>query len=121
MDERLKQWQDAKDTREAAEKWNNLHGPRYRNDDFEISIAHCTAPKLTRAGQQNCGGQTNYWETKPEFNLAILEYLIFHWKEIYPHVLEILKKKEQLALENCQSYIDEIQNIINYSKKEGNK
>ena len=54
-DKRIDQWQKAKRDREVAEEWNDLpDGRKYQNDNFDISIAHCSKPKLTRAGQQSC-------------------------------------------------------------------
>ena len=111
-DKRIKNFSDAKRAVKAAEDWNNLPcGRRYKGDNFEISIAHCKPPMLTRAGQQNAGGQ-NYWETKGAFNQAILEYLVSTWDDHYPKVLEILNTKERERLKECQSYIDEMQSAI---------
>lgn len=53
-DHRIENWENAKKTRINAEKWQDL----YKNDKFEISIAHCIPPVLYRAGQQICGGQS---------------------------------------------------------------
>ena len=92
-----------------AEEWNNLpKGRKYNSSKFRISKAHCTKPKLCRAGQQVCGGK-NYWYTSDEFNAAILEYLIDNWESIYPFVLDMLKENERRALIDCQSFIDEMQ------------
>lgn len=112
-DLRLKRYQKAKATRNEAQAWNALpDGPKYQGSKFAISLPHCRPPKLIRAGQQTCGG-TNYWETEHDFNLAILQYLVDDWDNVYPKVLEILRKKEQAALKDCQFFIDELQKAIN--------
>lgn len=111
-DKLIEIWQRAKIATETAEEWNNLpDGTKYENSTFQISTAHCKAPQLTRTGQQYHSGK-NYWETKAEFNLTILEYIIDNWKEIYPKVLDRMKLKEREALKACKSYIDEMQRLI---------
>lgn len=110
-------WDAAKRAVERARAWQNLpNGPRYGNDTFAISLAHCKAPVLVRAGQQDCGGQ-NYWETERELNQAILEYIVKDWKEIYPKVIAMMEKKEKDALLDLQSYVDSMQNMINEAKE----
>lgn len=117
-DHRIENWEKAKYTREKAEDWQNLpKGQKYRQDTFEISTAHCKAPTLCRAGQQSCGGQ-NYWETGKEFNQAILEYLVSDWDNVWPKVHEILKEKERSALEDCQSFVNEMQALIDGKAEE---
>jgi len=112
-DHRIKKYQDAKRARKEAEEWNDLpNGRKYQNDKFNISSAHCIAPMLCRMGQQSSGG-SNYWKTEKNFNQAILDYIIFNWKVIYLGVLERMKKQETDALKECQSFIDEMQKIIN--------
>lgn len=112
-DKRLEDYQKAKLSRKAAEEWNELpNGKCYQNDKFNISIAHCKKLQLTRSGQQYSGG-TNYWETKDDFNLAILEHIVDNWGKIFPDVIERMKDKENKALNKCQSFIDEMQEAIN--------
>lgn len=111
-------WKKAKKSRESAESWNNLpNGNKYQNDSFAISLAHCKAPQLNRAGQQHCGGQ-NYWETEAGFNEAILEHIVKDWTSIYPKVLDILKNKEAAKLQACQEYINQMQAFINESSEQ---
>ena len=112
MDDRIKKWEEAKRAVLEAIEWNDLpNGKRYQNDKFDISIAHCKPPMLSRMGQQSVGGKV-YWETEPYFNDAILEYLIKDWDFHYHKILEILKTKESEALKELQSYVDEIQTLI---------
>lgn len=110
-------WQKEKSARKEAEKWNNLpNGPKYQNDSFSLSVAHCKPPVLTRCGQQSHGGK-NYWKTEEKFNKAILEYLVLSWDNIYPKILEILFDKERTALKACQTYIDKMQQLIDKANK----
>jgi len=91
-------WQKIKNTIKKAEDWNNLpKGKKYSGSKFEISIPHCKPPMLSRMGQQYAGSQA-YWETDQDFSLAILEYIVSEWGDIYPKVIERLKEKEQYAL-----------------------
>ncbi|MDY6896176.1 MAG: hypothetical protein SVO01_12300 [Thermotogota bacterium] len=111
-DKRIIAYHGAKEAREKAEEWNNLpHGRKYQDDTFDISVAQSKVPSLIRIGQQKHGGQ-NYWESNSKFNQAILEYLVSTWDEHFPRILNILKEKEQKALKDCQSYIDEMQSMI---------
>jgi hypothetical protein len=111
-DKRIIAYHGAKEAREEAEKWNNLpHGQKYKDDEFDISAAHCKAPSLVRVGQKRQGGQ-NHWVSERGLNQAILEYLASTWDEHFPRILNILKEKEQKALKDCQSYIDEMQGMI---------
>lgn len=116
MSEKIKVWQNAKNAVQQAKSWQLLpSGPRYQNDSFSISIAHCKAPQLVRAGQQSCGGK-NYWETEADFNKAILEYLIGNWTTVYPEVIKMMEEKERKALIDCQEYVDGLQNLIDQAK-----
>lgn len=109
----IKSWEQAKSARQAAESWNNLpNGRAYQNDTFSISLAHCKAPALVRAGQQSCGGQ-NYWETEKDFNLTILEWLVENWKTISPEIIQMMKDKEASKLKACQEYVTKMQDLIN--------
>ena len=110
-------WKEARETRVKAEKWNDLpNGKKYTKSDFAISIAHCNKPMLNRMGQQYCGSQS-YWETEAGFNSAILEYIVKNWESIFPEVHQILKDKESNTLKDCQSYVDEMQKLIDESGK----
>lgn len=106
----------AKSSRQKAKEWQDLPNcERYTKDHkFEISLAHCDPPGLTRAGQRYAG-DNNYWKTESDFNKAILKYLVENWEDIYPSVLKKLKQKEQEAIQDCQSFIDDMQNMINES------
>ena len=116
-DKRVKDWQEKSAAVQAAKAWQRLpNGPKYQNDSFAISIAHCKAPQLVRAGQQSCGGN-NYWETGKELNQAILEFLVKNWNGIYPEVIKIMEDKEKAALLDLQSYVDSVQNLINIAKE----
>jgi len=117
-DKRLVEYRKAKRAVEKAEEWNNLpSGLRYQGDKFDISIPHCSAPKLTRAGQKYAGGQ-NYWDTDEELNLALLEYIIDNWDFIYQDVFSRLQDKESAALKKCQTFIDDLQKAINETEVE---
>lgn len=108
----LVRYKDAKVTREDAEAWNKLpEGPKYQNDKFNISIAHCKSPMLCRAGQKRHGAN-NYWETDKRFNQAILEHIVDNWNKIFPDVINRLKAKEEGALRDCQDFVNKIQNAI---------
>lgn len=108
----IRRWQKAKEERVAAEKWNSLpEGRKYESSTMAISIAHCNKPMLNRMGQQTCGG-TSYWKTEEGFNLAILEHIISDWDTIYPKVIAILESKESKALKECQSYVNDMQKLI---------
>lgn len=111
---KIREWQAAKTAVKNAKYWHELpHGQSYASgDSFKISIAHCKAPMLMRAGQQTCGGQ-NYWETEATFNQAILEHLVEDWRNIYLKVIKILEEKERKALVACQEYVTEMQSLIN--------
>lgn len=114
----LKNWQEAKRAKEEFIQWNNLpNGQKYMNDNFDISILHCTPPVLQRAGQQYQGGK-NYWETSKEVGMATLEYLAKNWEDHFPKILEILEKKERENLLECQKFIDEMTEKINNAKGE---
>lgn len=99
------------DYREAL-NWNNLPNtaPGYNNSYFNISIAHCNAPLLTRCGQHTCGGK-NYWESPKALNEAIKK-IICKDKTIINRAIELLKQKELQALKDCQKFIDELQEQI---------
>ena len=105
-------WKKAKLERESAEKWNNLpKGKRYQNDDFGLMVSHSTAPMLMRGGQRYSGDK-NYWKSDAGLNAVILEYIIDKWDDLYPKMLERLKRKEAIALKECQSYVNEMQAMI---------
>lgn len=109
---KLKVWQEKKRAVAEAERWNNLpNGPKYMNDTFAIYTNQSKAPTLIRYGQQYVGG-TNYWESPKEMNLAILEYLARNWDSIYPEVLKSMKEDESKALQDCQSWVSEMQALI---------
>jgi hypothetical protein len=113
MDKRLEKYYKAKSAVKSAKKWNDLpNGQRYQGDTFPISIAHCSAPKLVRCGQQYAGGK-NYWDTDEPLNNAILKYIVDKWDDISPDIFAILEKKEADALLECQTFIDEMQAEIN--------
>ncbi|MNQ73075.1 hypothetical protein D3C85_877980 [compost metagenome] len=115
-DEVVKTWQRKANARKKAESWQALpRGSRYMNDTFSISEANSKAPVLVRAGQKEAGGK-NYWETEEDFNKAILSYLVKNWESVYPEVLEIMKKAEQKALQDCQEYVTKMQELINSSE-----
>jgi hypothetical protein len=112
MSDLVNKWHEAKRARAQAEEWNYLpKGQSYSNSTFQISQAHSKAPVLVRHGQQVCGG-TNYWETDKAFNDAILTHVVESWSGIYPHVLEVLIRREREALKACQAYVDEMQAAI---------
>lgn len=113
MRDLIQDWRNSKIERENAESWNDLpNGRRYQNDKFNISEPHSRKPMLCRAGQQTCGGN-NYWKTGEEFNAAMLQYLIDGWADHYPHIIKLMKEKENQALKQCQSYVDKMQGLIN--------
>ncbi len=117
MNKSIDNWKQKKEAVRKAKEWNNLpNGPKYQRGAFLISISHCSTPMLSRMGQQTCGGKS-YWETGEEFNKAILKYLINHWGNIYPKVIEAMEKEEKEALLKCQSYIDEMQKVIDSAGK----
>lgn len=117
MSEQLvKNWKNNKLATESTKEWNNLpHGPSYCNSSFEISIAHCKAPILERMGQQEAGGQS-YWKTNANFNYMILKYLVYNWDEHYPKIIKMMEDQEKESLKACQSYIDELQQLIDEAK-----
>lgn len=116
MSEKMKLWQNCKNAVSAAKSWQALpSGPYYQNDTFAISLAHCKAPQLVRAGQQSCGGR-NYWETEEAFNKAILEYIVGNWQAVYPEVLKIMEEKERKALIACQDYVKGLQELIDQAE-----
>jgi len=118
MDDRIRKWKDAEIAHKNAEEWNDLpNGRKYSHSDFDISIAHCKPPTLSRMGQKHQGDRT-YWETEEEFNQAMLRYLVDNWDSHYPKILEILKQNELVALNDCQSYIDEVQYFISTRREE---
>jgi hypothetical protein len=91
---------DIKKAREDAEYWNNLpKGRLYQNDTMGISVPHCGL-KLTRAGQQTCGGN-NYWEAPKGLSEAILE-VIAENPVVIESALEKLRQSERLALIACE-------------------
>ncbi|MCP4988301.1 MAG: hypothetical protein GY928_20315, partial [Colwellia sp.] len=56
MSDLISKWKAARRSRKDAEYWDALpEGKKYENNKFNISIAHCAAPVLCRAGQQSCG------------------------------------------------------------------
>lgn len=114
----LENYERFKRDRKGAEAWNNLpNGPKYDSSTiFAISTAHCKAPLLCRAGQQSQGGET-YWETDAPLNNAILRYIAEHWEEIWPSVLEIMQNKEENALLECQTFINDMQEAIDEASK----
>lgn len=113
MSRLLDEYNLKKQARKNFETWNNKPNSenKYQNSKFDISIVHCRAPILVRAGQHCCGGK-NYWETEQDTNLMILEYLVENWSSIAPDILNRLKAKEKEALKSCQIFIDEMQEMI---------
>ncbi len=109
----IQDYKNAQKNADEAKEWNDLpNGRVYQSDSFDISEAHCTPPVLVRAGQQYCGGQ-NYWESNEEFNNALLTYIISDWDNIYTYVMEIMNKRKDEKLKKCQTFIDEMQELIN--------
>jgi len=106
-------WEKAKRAVIDAKRWNDLpSGKKYDGAAFEISLTHCEFPILVRAGQQVCGGH-NYWETDKAFGVAILEYLLTDWDGHFNKIIKIMERKECEELKKCQSYVDELQRLIN--------
>lgn len=115
-EKKINAWNIAQYDRQKAENWNALpNGKRYMQDTFSISVAHCTPPKLVRAGQQSAGGQ-NYWETEEAFNTVILQWLVKNWNKAYPEIIEMMKDKENQALVDCQEYVSKMQQMIDQAK-----
>lgn len=118
MSERLlKNWRDKKWAVEDAKEWNDLpNGKKYsENDTFKINVESSKAPRLVRCGQQYHGGKTR-WETDPEFNKAILEYLVRDWDDHFPKIFEIMVRKEIEALRECEDFINEMKAEIDKVK-----
>lgn len=116
MDKRIEKWKKCQKSVELANDWEKLpSGRKYDGDKFNISVAHCTPPILCRAGQQTCGGQA-YWKTDKEFSQAILEYLVDGWSDHFPLIIERMKKQENVALLECQAYLDDLQLYIDKAK-----
>lgn len=117
MSEIMQIWNEAKSALAKVIAWQDLpNGRKYQNHTFSISLAHCTPPKLQRAGQQSCGGN-NYWETEKELDKAVLQFIVSNWDEIiYPGALAILQKAEIDALMDCQGHVDQMQDLINEAK-----
>jgi hypothetical protein len=117
MSDLINKWHISEKVVVDTEYWNNLpNGNNYQGSKFNISIGHCTPPVFVRAGQQVCGGD-NYWKTEKAFGVAVLEYLKDDWNNHYPKILGYLKKKRDLDLMACQSFVDQMQKIINESKQ----
>ena len=112
----FEQWEAARRNRVYAEEWDNLPtGPRYQGDAFSISKAHSTI-KLTRAGQQSCGGK-NYWESPATLNDAILTVLIRRQKELIAEAIAELRERERVALVACEAFAEEMRQKIDSAKE----
>lgn len=114
MSDLLKKWKDAKNAVQAAESWQNKPKSenRYDGTRFAISPAHSKSPMFVRCGQHYSGGE-NYWESPKELNEALKQVLLDDFDNMYAKALKILKEKERQALLDCQSFIDEMQELIN--------
>lgn len=117
MSEQLvKIWDQNKLATKKAKYWNDLpNGKSYCRSTFEISKDHCVAPQLVRDGQRYSGDQ-NYWNTEEIFNQMILKYLVDNWDEHYPKIIKMMEDQEKESLKACQSFIDELQQLINEVK-----
>lgn len=101
-----------------AKEWVDLpNGKNYRSDAMAISLAHCKAPMLMRAGQQSCGGQ-NYWESPKDLNDAILKIIIMEQKTIIAKAILLLEETEMAQLDKTQEFIAELQDKVEKAKKE---
>jgi len=114
------EWQSRQREVHAAEEWNNLpNGPRYQNDSFRIMPTHSSI-KLTRGGQQSCGGK-NYWESPDALNKALLAVIVKNSKQIIAEAIDLMRAEEQAALLGCKEWIsgmqDEISQIENGAAK----
>ena len=109
---------EAKNAVKWAKEWNDLpNGRKYQTDSMSISIAHCKAPMLMRAGQQCCGGK-NYWESPKELNEAILNVIIMEQKSIITKAILILERKEHDRLVEIQKFVDELQEKIKKTQED---
>lgn len=117
MSELLQKWKNATGVIKEFDKWNDLpNSPaRHGDDAFKISLAHCTPPTLTRAGQKTVGG-TNYWRTETEVEKAILEWLVDNWDTVQLGVRKILQDKERQALLDCEEFVKEMRQTIDAAK-----
>lgn len=105
----------ARRARIEAENWNNLpRGPKYQNDKFAISPAHCKLT-LVRAGQQSCGSK-NYWDSPSGLSSAILQILSSD-NSIIIRAIESMKEAERLALIACEDEARERLAAIELAKK----
>lgn len=106
---KLKVWEEKKRAVVEAERWNNLpKGQKYENNPFSVYASHSKPPMLMRCGQKVVGG-TNYWESPKEMNSAILNYLVENWDSIYPEVIKAMRVEETKALQDCQTWVSEMQ------------
>ena len=121
MSDKLKTYFDAVSSRKAAEKWSAMakNGGGRNGDSFSMSTA-LSLVKLTRCGQYDTGGK-NYWETSKEFNDAIVQWIKENLEDVQAGAIEILKQKEDAALRNCQSFLDEMQQKVNEVKRRDSK
>ena len=106
MNTPYERYRERRAERESAEAWDTLPaGPKYTENAFRISPAHCHI-ELTRAGQQSQGGR-NYWETARAFNSALIQEIANH-PEIIAGAIARLREAEHKALENCRAFAEGI-------------
>ena len=117
MSDKLRVLKEAERNLGECIKWHALGEKETRNGVLcGISSAHCEGKiKLVRAGQFSTGGK-NYWDSPQALNDEIKEYVIVNFNEIYPELLKSLESKRSAALQDCQSFIDEMQRAINDDK-----
>ena len=87
---------------DEAKSWHDLpNGNKYQNDTFHISPQHSEL-KLTRHGQQCCGGN-NYWETSKAFGSAILQAIVEN-PAIIDKAIAIMERRADAAIVDCKDF-----------------
>ena len=118
---RFTAWQDKSQKLAKVKEWLAHIGKTGRSTRdhtyiLRLSSAHCAAPKFSIAGQYHEGGQ-NYWDSPKEFNEAMLEVVLSHFKEMADEAVRMLERRAAQALVEAEGEISAVQAAIDDAKK----
>lgn len=106
-------WQECAGNLREVREWlahigKTGRSTRDHTDIIRMSPAHCKCPAFTLAGQYRESGQ-NYWESPKQFNAAIQQVILNHFKELAGEAVALLEKQAAEALVAAESEIQAVQ------------